>query len=187
MIICMVLRLVFRKKCKVFSLISFLCPQRVKHFTLTMCIRIATQYEKSWQNNRIYLQVYPHVHTKLYTGRFSRKVQYFFGSDSSGHWKKKLLCNMYQFRLDNGDLQPWPWEKPRERKKFSQRLDSLKHDQVLIAQHKRNFHFTRAGPNPCIQVWTGAFMPFAVCRVRFYRSASSHTFRYKPARHSKPG
>ena len=94
MIICMVLRLVFRKKCKVFSLISFLCPQRVKHFTFTMCIRIATQYEKSWQNNRIYLQVYPHVHTKLYTGRFSRKVQYFFGSDSSGHWKKNfcVIC-----------------------------------------------------------------------------------------------
>jgi hypothetical protein len=61
---------------------------------------------------------------------------------------------MYQFRLRNGDSKPWPWEKPRERKKLSQRLDSLEHDQGLIAQHKRTLHYSRARRNPCVQVNT---------------------------------
>jgi len=43
------------------------------------CTLVTTLYEKSWRNNRIYLQVYPHLHTKLCTGWFSRKGQDLWG------------------------------------------------------------------------------------------------------------
>jgi hypothetical protein len=70
------------------------------------------------------------------------------------------MYNVYWFRLDNGDSKPWPWETPRERTILSQRLDSLEYDQALIVKHKRNFQYTGARPNPCIQVHT---RPYVLC------------------------
>jgi len=54
-------------------------PVVFKHYTLTLCTLVTTQYEKSWKNTRIHIQVYTHLHTKLYTGRFGRKGRYFRG------------------------------------------------------------------------------------------------------------
>jgi hypothetical protein len=157
-----------------------------KYFKLTLCELGTTQYEKSWKNNRIYVQVYQQLRTKLYTGRFSKNVS-IVGVDNNGHCGIKRLYehmyNMYPFKLDNSDWQPRPWETPSERTIISPRLDSLEHEQALIALHKRTFYYTRACPNPCIQVHT--LMPFAVRRLRFYRNTSAPTLRYKWARHSK--
>jgi hypothetical protein len=37
----------------------------------------------------------------------------------------------------------------KRNKEIIQRLDSLEHDQALIAQHKPTLDYTRAPPNPC--------------------------------------
>jgi hypothetical protein len=138
-------------------------PAVFKHFAITVCTLVRTQYEKPQKNNRIHMHFSPHLHTKLYTGQFSRKCLYCLEVTVAIIERKiKPLYNTYHIRLDNGDCKPWPWEASRERTILSQRLDSLEQDHVLIAQHKRTFHYTRARPNPCIQV---SIRFYALCSV----------------------
>jgi len=154
------------------------------------CVHLSKHNTKTPERTIEYTCRSTHIYIPNYTQGDSAEMLSILGGNSGGNCEKKCsyehMCNMYQFRLDNGDSQPWPWETPRERKKLSQRLDSLEHDLVLIVQHKRTFHYTTLAQTRATR-GTRVLMLFAVRRVRFYRNTSSHTFHYKSVRHSKPG